>query len=301
MHKKIKTYITPIITLILGALSSVFPWVEEDVMEKIPRLRYDIANKLFDHNRNNIFIEDAKWHKAETVCKLLVNLFYGLLLFVFIVMLLLSIIYFIRRFKSNLFISVIPFTITIIFLVMQTLMPFVNIHTLTTDGSYFPEDVFDEFSTEWYVEHLKALDEPSLYSFSTDENITVYRFLWLRTFHEPIAIRIHLDHNTKTGIVYFKVCDKDGFNPGKLIIDKSFNLNKKQYKEVDSLFFVRKFWHTRTAEIYNDGRDGARWIIEGVRGNKYHIVDRWTPEYGNTRKIGLYLLKLCGYESQSIY
>jgi hypothetical protein len=36
--------------------------------------------------------------------------------------------------------------------------------------------------------------------------------------------------------------------------------------------------------------DGAQWIIEGARNGTYHIVDRWSPEDGEIRALGLLIL-----------
>ena len=56
---------------------------------------------------------------------------------------------------------------------------------------YFPKDKVDEFSVNWYGKQLSALDEPSLYM-QRVSNKSIYRFLWLRTFHNPIAIRLEI-------------------------------------------------------------------------------------------------------------
>lgn len=40
------------------------------------------------------------------------------------------------------------------------------------------------------------------------------------------------------------------------------------------------------------GNDGAEWILEGVNGGRYHVVDRWTPGAGAYREACLYLLKI---------
>jgi hypothetical protein len=47
----------------------------------------------------------------------------------------------------------------------------------------------DAFVREWYSMHLRAMGEPSL-SCGLPSEEEVYRFLWLRTFHHPIAVRI---------------------------------------------------------------------------------------------------------------
>ena len=47
----------------------------------------------------------------------------------------------------------------------------------------------DDFKEEWYSQHLIAMGEPLL----PDGANEVYRFLWLRTFHNPIMIRLTYD------------------------------------------------------------------------------------------------------------
>jgi hypothetical protein len=51
------------------------------------------------------------------------------------------------------------------------------------------------------------------------------------------------------------------------------------------------------------GFDGAQWILEGVKDQKYHVVDRWTPRDGAFREACLYLLKLSqiGISPKEVY
>jgi len=51
-----------------------------------------------------------------------------------------------------------------------------------------------------------------------------------------------------------------------------------------------KFW--KLPPVLDDGGvDGAQWIIEGVRYGDYHVVDRWSPQNGEIRSLGLYILR----------
>ena len=65
--------------------------------------------------------------------------------------------------------------------------------TVFAIDNYFPEGslsekkYWDSFKQEWYGKHLKALKEPAL--FLQDQEDT-YRFLWLRTNHEPMAFSL---------------------------------------------------------------------------------------------------------------
>lgn len=60
------------------------------------------------------------------------------------------------------------------------------------------------------------------------------------------------------------------------------------------------FWELPTKKE-TLGFDGAQWVIEGLQDGKYHLVDRWTPESGSIRKIGLFLLELSGLKVKKIY
>lgn len=63
-----------------------------------------------------------------------------------------------------------------------------QLHT-TGNPAYFPTDAVSKFQTEWYSKHLAAMKEASLYA-SENDAVESYRFLWLRSFHHPVAVRI---------------------------------------------------------------------------------------------------------------
>src|SRR5688500_13478415 len=103
----------------------------------------------------------------------------------------------------------------------------VNSVIIDTNKYYFPLAVFadtasyvgrDTSFVERYTEDLKALGELSL--FKSVDSEQVYRLLWLRTCHNPIAIRIQNDKDTYK--LYWKVTSgKGGYEPGKLTIFRS--------------------------------------------------------------------------------
>jgi hypothetical protein len=61
---------------------------------------------------------------------------------------------------------------------------------------YFPQGVLednaqvDSFLSGWYSKHLKALEEPFLFLESERSSAESYRFVWLRTFHHPVILRV---------------------------------------------------------------------------------------------------------------
>jgi hypothetical protein len=43
-----------------------------------------------------------------------------------------------------------------------------------------------------------------------------------------------------------------------------------------------------------EGEDGANWVLEGRRGNAYHVVHRWSADDGPFREACLTLLRVAG-------
>jgi hypothetical protein len=142
--------------------------------------------------------------------------------------------------------------------------------------------------------------EPSLYfcCVTTGESYRVlpaaesYRFLWLRSFHHPVAVRVW-----RSGAEHFLVVKQlsgaGGYAPGRLSVDRTRQLSNDEWDEFVRLLDGICYWQM-PAEDSRLGNDGARWILEGMKDGRYHIVDRWSPDGGDYRAACLHLLKLSG-------
>jgi hypothetical protein len=64
---------------------------------------------------------------------------------------------------------------------------------LTAGTPYFPPDTFGQRKADWYSRCLDVMREPSLVRGPVTGWIEAYRFLWLRSFHEPVVARVELD------------------------------------------------------------------------------------------------------------
>lgn len=163
----------------------------------------------------------------------------------------------------------------------------VNVIDFVSDSEFKVSGVESAiFHINWYAEHLKALEEPVL---SDSLPTKVFRFTWLRTFNNPIAIG--LENNNDSITLYWKVCDGEGgYEPGKLIENKKKQLSLNEWtlflQRIDSL----NFWKLETAENEILGTDGAQWILEGKELGRYHVVDRWSG--GKIAPLCLDLLKM---------
>ena len=154
-------------------------------------------------------------------------------------------------------------------------------------GERLPQFDEDAFTREWYSKHLRAMAEPSLScGQSSGES---YRFLWLRTWGRPIAVRIETGpSNTLTAV---ELDGAGGYEPGKVSRRVQRPLNGDEWKTLSHALKTTGFWKM-PGRLPNHGFDGARWILRSERD--YHVVDRWSPATGAYREFCLMLVKLAG-------
>jgi hypothetical protein len=163
----------------------------------------------------------------------------------------------------------------------------------TSSVKYFPESSLDlrrhHFKSDWYSVQLDALQEPSLYQMAKAPNAESYRFLWLRSFNHPIAVRLDPKPDG-TSVLTTKVASgAGGFRPGVLSENSSRLLTGEQTKMFLSKVTELGFWNAPNPVQDQRGTDGSQWIIEGVKDSHYHVVDRWSPTNGVARQLGLLL------------
>jgi hypothetical protein len=151
---------------------------------------------------------------------------------------------------------------------------------------YFPPG---SLVPDWYSKNLRALHEPSLWFVSKAQVAQSYRFLWLRTFHHPIAIRIEFNPDGTSRLSVKMTSGEAGYDPGHLTRDDTSALTKQQTDWFLGKIEENGFWRLPSGDN-RIGNDGAQWIIEGVRSRNYHMVDRWSPTDGPVRAIALLML-----------
>lgn len=139
------------------------------------------------------------------------------------------------------------------------------------------EGEYDDFSIEWYSEHLYKMKEPLLFNRKTDKEI--FRFTWLRTFDKPIAIRI--EKNKDDYWLYWKkLSGKGGYEPGELITDSKKRISENEWLSFQNLIKKTDFWNMDYGQgVF--GNDSSQWILESVNSTDYRVVDRWSPSEGN--------------------
>ena len=176
------------------------------------------------------------------------------------------------------------------------------------DDYYFPVNALDPrdprgdgFRRRWYSSHLLAMGEPSLSC--GPESRETYRFVWLRTFHRPISVRATKHHNVAK-LTVVELDGAGGYAPGKVASTVEKELSRKDWAMLETTLAAIDFWKMPARSGVDDlGLDGAQWIVEGRRPDKYHIVDRWSPRTGPYREVGLWFLKAAGVKAlgQELY
>jgi hypothetical protein len=138
------------------------------------------------------------------------------------------------------------------------------------------------------------MKESSL-SCGTPEGVEVYRFLWLRSFHHPIAVRIMGLAEGGARLVAVELTGAGGYEPGHILQRIERSLGDSEWQGLQRLLDATDFWKMPTQPVQPDlGVDGAQWIVEGRRLNEYHVVDRFMPREKPYRSLGLAFVMAAG-------
>ncbi len=149
--------------------------------------------------------------------------------------------------------------------------------------TYFQEGTFADdwraFYEAWYGCHLETMREPRLTSPSGELAV---RFLWLRTFDAPGAIRLSTD-----GLVVKRTSGRGGYAPGKLVDDRVIRLSEAAVSKLVGQ--AQMLWEHRVEPCHV--LDGAEWIVELADRERYRCVHETSPETGPIRAFGEAMLK----------
>lgn len=157
-------------------------------------------------------------------------------------------------------------------------------------SAFFPAGAFEQsdrsaaFVAEWYTKHLVAMREPPMHEHQARGEAAL-RFLWLRTWARPIAVRAV---RTDAGADLFikRASGMGGYGAGSIgfvarlfrgAIQRSVKLGPSAWIQLENVLDRARFDDIGTQPT-TLGADGAEWVLEAVRNGKYRIVRRWSPE-----------------------
>lgn len=170
-------------------------------------------------------------------------------------------------------------------------------YTYRIDGKdikYYSKAIDREYDTsyvKWFSKHLLALEEPLL--FNTVSEKEVYRFTWLRTFDNPISIRI--EKSEKTIWLHTKVCNgAGGYAPGRLKTNRKKKIKKEEWEKFEKIIKQLDYWNLEYRGNI-PGNDGAQWILEGSTKEQYSILFKQSPNKKSDYYMACnYLIELSG-------
>jgi hypothetical protein len=166
---------------------------------------------------------------------------------------------------------------------------------------YFPLECFYDsihnrsgnFKVRRFSYILFALKEPLLYN--KVEPKIIFRFTWIRTFHNPIAIRIE-NNNNNYRLYWKKASGEGGYDSGDLVVNQEKVLTEQEWNKFIELINILKFWDQTTLGNYRGAYDGAEWILEGTTKEYYHVINMFSPSNGKFYDCCNYLITLTGME-----
>ena len=151
------------------------------------------------------------------------------------------------------------------------------------------------FRLNWYSKHLAVLEEPML---SDSLPAKIFRFTYLRSFHNPIVVGLVNENDTIT--IYWKVSDgAGGYEPGNIVENKSKKLTLKEWEDFTEMISSIRFWDLPSIKTGLMGTDGAQWILEGKRLGKYQVIDRWGG--GEISNVCKKLIELTDLKIKDVY
>lgn len=151
------------------------------------------------------------------------------------------------------------------------------------------------FIAAWYSTQLCAMGEPPLAI--PPAATLVLRFVWLRSFHPAIAVRVERV-GPDARLYAVELSGAGGYEPGLPARRQERSLSDVDWEVLANLVEQSDFWLLPVTEP-GFGLDGATWLLEISERHRYHLVDRWSG--GELEDVGRQLLALSGLEPDPIY
>ena len=280
--KKTPAWVFPILQFfVIGTIALSMVWFEDGFVNFLSGIEDYMAQSSFMRwisRESDPHGGIGSWHATYMLIRALLHVYKLIIIGIFVFMITHSILIY-RKNKNGILTSVL-LSMTFLFFAIQFHIPIID----------YQQHNSCPFS--WHLDNaLYRLNEPSLFYIDVSKDETIYRLINTSRSH-PMAIRVHLNHAEKVGIMYitFFGTEADNFAISSavlepMMIEKAFTLDSQQYRELNRLFSCRRFWQT-PSPFGPRGFGGFTWRIEGVTADRYHVVERWMPRYGNVARLG---------------
>lgn len=144
-------------------------------------------------------------------------------------------------------------------------------------------------TADWLKTQLTDLKENCLYNLEIQPTTVIYRFTWLRSFHNPISIRI--EKSNEEILLYWKIGrGSGGYEPQGLKVSGKKKLNFVDWDTFQNLV-IKSDLDNLSNEKYVPMTDGATWTFERRTANNYKAHNTNWPNK-EIKDACLFLLKL---------
>jgi hypothetical protein len=143
---------------------------------------------------------------------------------------------------------------------------------------FFQGKLRSSFVACWYRDQLEAMEEIPLPKVGT----SALRFLWLRTFDEPVMVRVDFEPDGTATLVSKVLDGSGGYLPGCIRARRARRLDATEAAALRGELADAGLIPVRNrAGGYGDSADmvadGARWILERVDASGYRVDDPTSP------------------------
>ena len=169
-------------------------------------------------------------------------------------------------------------------------------------GTLRPEAILLPYERQWYGGVLAAAGERPLYPVVNFGPAVTVRFLWLRSFHAPIVVRVTPSGAGGALLVATELSGLGGLPPGRIRRQSRRVLSAAQAGIFQAMIRQTSIV-TVPPKICIDALqlDGAEWVIETAGPAGYSYAARWSPDDGAVYQVGRYMLKLMGWRVGPVY
>jgi len=150
-----------------------------------------------------------------------------------------------------------------------------------------------------YKNTLAVFREPEIFPRSTNDS-AAYRLLVTATFYHPLIIRI--ENNGTQYVLRAKwLSGQVGYDWGTFQGEKTRKLTQKEWRTLNQLVDGASFWRAPYEQAQPQPNekgeatvclDGVDWFLEGSARGTYHVVDRYCPDDGGFKAVGMYMVRL---------
>ena len=141
----------------------------------------------------------------------------------------------------------------------------------------------------FWVKLWAVVEEPELSCepIGSDE---VYRLSWVHSFANRAPFVVRID---KTGARHELTLVE---------IEPPYTVKRRSHRELsradwDGLIQAVedvRFWEMPPVSGTEPGNDGSIWVLDGRRGQGYHVIERWSPDPGTFRTLAMRFIRLAG-------